>query len=492
MIQILRKKNQNNFSKNLNKKQKNRLDTVVDFFVIIVRQMEHTFSFFKRNLLRILFLAIIFAMIFVFADTTSAETALEKRERQLREELEELEKQQEAVQKSLNIQKGKTATIQRDVNILEDQIYSAELSIQKKNIEIQELSQTINLKKQTIEELNDKMDRSRDALAELIKQADEIDKTSLPEIILSNKTLTDFFAELDSYNNIQRQLEELFDQIREIKSETEEETEELAQKQNQELDVKKEIEAERRTIANKKTEKDTLLNISKQSEATYESILEQKRAEAARIRSALFQLRDTDGIPFGEALEYAQSASRATGVRAAFILAILTQESDLGKNVGTCNLAGQPESKKWTSIMPGPNDGSWRDDQTIFKRITADLGLDPDSVPLSCPWQGGWGGAMGPSQFIPVTWQSYETRLASTLGVTTPDPWNPEHAIMATALYVKDLGAAAGGYTAERTAALKYYAGSNWSLPQNAFYGNSVIAHANRIQDQVDFLKDVD
>jgi membrane-bound lytic murein transglycosylase B len=454
--------------------------------------MNYTINFFKRNLLRILFLAIVIATIFVFANSTSAETALEKREKQLREELERLEEQQTAVQNSLDTQKGKSATIQRDLNILGDQIYSAELSIQKKNIEIQELEQTIDLKKQTITELNAKMERSRDALSELIKQANEIDKTSLPEIILSNRSLTDFFADLDSYNSIQRQLEDLFDQIREIKSETEEETQELSQKQNDELDVKKEIEAEKRTIAVKKNEKDGLLSLSKKSEATYESILEQKRAEAARIRTALFQLRDTDGIPFGEALEYAQKASRATGVRAAFILAILTQESNLGKNVGTCNLAGQPAEKLWTSIMPGPTDGSWRDDQTIFERITKDLGLDPNNVPLSCPWQGGWGGAMGPSQFIPVTWQSYESRLASTLGVKTPDPWNPEHAIMATSLYVKDLGAGAGGWTAERTAALKYYAGSNWSLPQNSFYGNSVMVHADEIQQQVDFLSDVD
>ena len=139
--------------------------------------------------------------------------------------------------------------------------------------------------------------------------------------------------------------------------------------------------------------------------------------------------------------------------------------------------------------MPGPNDNSWRDDQTIFLALTKQLGLDPETVPLSCPWQGGWGGAMGPSQFIPTTWNSYAPRVASTVGVGTADPWNPEHAFVASALYLADLGASAGGFTAERTAALKYYAGSNWSNPQNAFYGNGVMGHASTIQNTIDELK---
>lgn len=413
-------------------------------------------------------------------------------EERLREELAELERQQALVEQSLNQQKAKSATIERDVNILSDQIYQTELSIRQKNIEISRLKDVIALKQNTVAELTSKMNQSKAIISDLIRKTNELDNKSLPEVMLGNENLTDFFADLDSYSTLQRQLNELYIQVEQIRLETEEEKTQLSEKQNQELDLKKEIEHEKAQIAVKKDEKDELLSASRSVESTYETVLAQKRQEAAAIRAALFRLRDSDGIPFGEALEYAQSASQATGVRAAFILGILTQESNLGQNVGTCNLPGQPDSKKWYSIMPGPNDNSWRDDQTIYKRIVNALGLDVDSMPLSCPWQGGWGGAMGPSQFIPVTWQSYEARIAAAVGVKTANPWNPEHAIMATAIYVKDLGAAAGGYTAERTAALKYYAGSNWSLPQNAFYGNSVISHAENIQKQIDFLEGVD
>ena len=122
---------------------------------------------------------------------------------------------------------------------------------------------------------------------------------------------------------------------------------ELKQKQNREQDVKAEIAAEKRVVEVKEGEKSGLLAVSKQEESTYEVLLENKRQQAAAIRSVLFELRDTSGISFGEAVDYAKAASRRTGVRTAFILGILKQETNLGKNVGTCNRAGDPPEKKW-------------------------------------------------------------------------------------------------------------------------------------------------
>jgi membrane-bound lytic murein transglycosylase B len=193
-------------------------------------------------------------------------------------------------------------------------------------------------------------------------------------------------------------------------------------------------------------------------------------------------------------LDFANFASKQTGVRPAFILAILTQESNLGENVGACYLrdyttgAGVGVNSGITkSRVMSPN----RDIQP-FLALTTALGLDPQNMRVSC-WMSaysggqpvGWGGAMGPSQFIPSTWQTYSSKLAALLGVTTPNPWDPKSAIMATAYYLENLGADAQTFTAERTAALKYYAGSNWSKSANAFYGDQVMAKAQSIQQNM-------
>jgi hypothetical protein len=89
---------------------------------------------------------------------------------------------------------------------------------------------------------------------------------------------------------------------------------------------------------------------------------------------------------------------------------------------------------------------------------------------------------MGPAQFIPSTWEGYQNRIANAVGVSVPNPWNPAHAFMASGIFLTDLGAGSGGYTAERRAALQYYAGGNWQSPGVQFYGDQVLQRAGNIQ----------
>ena len=125
-----------------------------------------------------------------------------------------------------------------------------------------------------------------------------------------------------------------------------------------------------------------------------------------------------------------------------------------------------------------------------FLDLMKRLGADPYTTPVSCPQSTGYGGAMGPSQFIASTWKLYENKLKVNLGVATPDPWMAQHAIMATALFLKDLKADRQTYSAEREAAGRYYAGGNWQK-SGLGYASSVLTYAEKYQNDIDFLKGV-
>lgn len=400
-------------------------------------------------------------------------------ERQLQAELAKVLEEIEEQKKVLSGEQAKGSSLERDVNILTAQITQAKLKIKAKELAIASLGKDITNKTKTIQTLEQKTEQNQESLSQLIRRTQHIDSFSLAEIVLSNENLSEFFNDFDSYMSIKQSLNHTLEDIRDSKEQTETEREQLGKKQAQEIDEKISVEEEKRKIDTATAEKNKLLKISKGNQETYQSIIREREAKAAQIRNALFGLRDTGAIPFGTALEYAKAASKATGVRAAFILAILQQESDLGKNVGRCNRPEDPPERQWQAIMKPERD------YEPYKRITARLGITPESKPLSCALPGGYGGAMGPSQFIPSTWESYASRIEVVTGAPVANPWDARHAIFATAIYMQDLGAGAGGYTAERTAALRYYAGGNWYKPQNQFYGDQVMAKVVNIQENM-------
>lgn len=457
------------------------------------------FNFSQTNnfIQRFLRITTVFLVVFsfVFSIPLYVHAQLTPQERvKLESELAALEKEIKEQEAILAGQKNKSASLQRDVQLLQARINAARANIQKKDLEIRKIGTEIQSKSQTIVSLNDEIERNKRNLAQLVRKTNEMDHLSFAHAVLSSETVSDFYGDLNTYSSIKKSVQDSVNVVRGVRLQTEEVKKQLENRQVQEIDAKKTIEQEKTTVERSEKDQKQLLAISKNQEAEYAKVLAERQAEAARIRSRLFELRGQGAIPFGEAYALAKAAGAKTGVRPAFILAILKQESNLGANVGTCNRPGDPLEKTWKKIMPGPQADrqSRRDDQTAFLRITAKLGINPDGQPLSCPWGSGWGGAMGPSQFIPTTWEGYENRVATAVGASIANPWNPAHAIMATALFVQDLGASAKTYTAERNAACRYYSGAACTAgrtPPNIFYGDQVMGHATAYQKDIDVLE---
>ncbi|PCI30348.1 hypothetical protein COB55_00065 [Candidatus Wolfebacteria bacterium] len=432
---------------------------------------------------RLITLCIILGLL--VSSSAFAQGAVDQREAKLRAELSQVEEEIAEQQVVLDVQKKESGSIQRDISILTSQINKAKLNIKSRNITIGNLGDGIKEKTSTIASLEDQVARGKESLAKIMRRTDEVSAFSLTEIMLSQDNLSDFFLDIDTFAIINNSLRTLFEEISDIKAATEVEREALDGKRKQAIDARVDIEAQKRVVERREDQKQDLLHVSKKKEAGYKEVIAERSKRAAEIRSTLFALRDSAAIPFGDALRFAEEASAGTGVRPAFILGILKQESNLGENVGTCNRLGDPASKGWREIMKPTRD------HKPYLRIVNALGFNPDVMPLSCPWGNGWGGAMGPSQFIPSTWAIFEKQIARITGNSPANPWNPRDAITATALFLSDLGADEGGYSAENEAALRYYAGGNWWKDKNAFYGRGVMAKAQDIQENmIDPLKE--
>ena len=415
-----------------------------------------------------LFVAFLLLPFSAFAALTPEERA------ELEKQLGELETQISANKNELSKKQGERQTLERDVAIIDGEIKASQLAIKQRDLTIRKLTDGMKDKESAIKVLDGKVAKGQESVAQMIRRTREIDDISIAEMALGNN-ISDIFTEIDEFESVQKALDAAFNVMAVSRADLSERKKALAKEQEEEQDMKQLQVFQKRSLEEKEDEKQGLVTAAKGQEKVYQSVIAAQTRTATEIRARLFDLRDSGAIPFGKAYEYAKEASALTGVRPAVILGILAEESNLGENVGTGN---------WRTDMHPTRD------QPVFEKLMAELGLDPDAQKVSKkPWYG-WGGAMGPAQFIPSTWVQYKVRVAKIVGQDPPNPWDARTAIFASAMLMMDNGADKGTRAAERLAALRYLAGwGNASKTAYAFYGDDVMALADKFQKEIDVLE---
>ncbi len=403
-------------------------------------------------------------------------------------QINDLEAQLKVLNNQLTAQKANSGTLQGDIKILATKIDAKKAEIKSKQLKVAQLSESISEKKTAILSLSDKIQNQKDSLAQLIRKTDEMDHQTVTNFLLASQSLSQFYSDVSRFDTLKSQVKASVDNIKTIKGVTEQTKANLEKEQDKTIDEKQALATVQKSIEQDQSQQKTLLSISKGKESEYQKVIATQQAKVAQIKAKLFSLAGGgQAIRFDIALQYANTAATKTGIDPAFLLAIATQESNLGSNVGTCYLT-DTSTGAGVSIKSGrvfPNVMKPTRDVQPFIDITTRIGLDPMKTVVSCPiaGAGGYGGAMGPAQFIASTWQLFATRLKSALGYDA-NPWAPQDAFMASAMYLTDLGAVGTSYSGQIRAACKYY-GTGGST---CTYGRSVMTLKASIQSDIDYL----
>jgi len=408
--------------------------------------------------------------------------------RALEEELKALEADLKKMDQDITKTEKDKKTLQNQISLLKQQVSKLDLQIKQSNAMIKDLGLQVKDTELSINQTTLKIEDSRQKLAAVIRTVWEENQTSLVEIMLFSNRLSDFFDNLMYLEKLNSKNQEFLKNIKDLKVYLSGQKESLdSEKSDLEKVVKMQILQKQQNEAAKKQKDDFL----KLTETQYQKQLQDKaevQKRAATIRARIFEIIGVPEAPtFGEAYALAQDIEKITGVRSAFLLAVLTQESNIGKNVGQCYLKNTKtgEGIRLSSgatiknVMKPMGLSGRKGDTDDFLTITNDLGRDPYNTPVSCPIPsvGGYGGAMGPAQFIPTTWMSYRDRIRSITG-KAPDPWNIKDSFLAAALYLSDYGAKAQTASQEWRAAMIYFSGS--TDMRYRFYGDSVATIAKQ------------
>lgn len=388
-----------------------------------------------------------------------------------------------------NTLKNQISTLTKKIKDLDYQIYQSNLSIKSLGFQIVDTEESITETEKEILLQKEKIG--------LILQAVAIeDKKSFIEVLISSKTISDFFDNLVYLETLNVKNQELLDHFERLQNTLENQKVTLEEDKGEKESLLVLQSVQKKESAVTKETKDQLYTLT---EAQYQAQLKEKETIAkktAEIAAKMIQItglaEDQKAPTFGEALDLAKSVASSVGIRPAFLLAIISQESAIGRNVGQCYVvdastgAGKYSNGKLVSRIMHPTR-----DLPVFLDIINKSGRILEKTPVSCwindcvtQYAGklyhckayvsdtgaiscaksgyvayGFGGAMGPAQFIPSTWKLYEEKVKTQTGKSYADPWNLTDAFTAAGLYLKALGG--GVQSGEYKAASKYYGGSS-------------------------------
>ena len=335
--------------------------------------------------------------------TSAAEcfTDLDGEKSTLREALKTCQQQIEETEKILQQQQADRTNTEYDILLIDQEINKSLLRIRSSDIIIGQLKGEITNKGEVVENLNDEIVEQQTFLVELLQRINEAERKGFLSILLSNVTISSFFQRTNEYESLRSAITDSIQNITNLKLRLVASVDDLEEKKTEQGQIRQQQRAAANQVQYQKQQKKVILNQQVGLEKETQQRIDEYETRASQIRNRLFEFYDGGGIPFDQALAHAEEVERRTGVRAAFLLGVLKHESDLGRNVGTGTYKVDMHPTR---------------DQPIFPYIAKLFGFEPEELKVSADPGYGWGGAMGPAQFIPSTWVCYGGLVNSRTG----------------------------------------------------------------------------
>lgn len=419
----------------------------------------------KRRNPKLYITGLVLAVALLWNGVNSFAAADDAQKEELKSKIENLRSQIRKYQDEIFAKGQQEETLQVDIAGIEKEIAKIELQIQETQLIIQSLDLDIADKEAGINAMQKEADAKKAILSQFLQELYERGEATPIEMALGNETFSDYFFQADSLESFEERTREIYDHFILLRDGIKAEREDLIGRKEEQMDMRAIQNDQQRTLDLQKSVKDALLGRTKNEKDALSARMEKMREELAGLQSL------GEPINIDTAVSAARSASRLTGVAPEFLLGVLRVESGLGTNVGGGRYKTDMNPAQWDT----------------FKKICAELGNDPSKMPVSrrvCYNEkskdgcGGWGGAMGPAQFMPGTWMGYKDRVKKTTGKKTADPWDLEDSLVAMGLKLAAVdGVTAGNRKAWAKAAGMYLAGGNWE--NYSWYSDKVLSYAD-------------
>ncbi len=409
-------------------------------------------------------------------------------------------KQITQMEKDINKTGTEKTTLENKIYGLNKKIKNLDYQIYQSNLVVKDLGIQIIDTEKSITKTSLNVEESKAKLANTLRAINEEDQKPTIEILFSENDLSGFFDNLMALESLSSKNKELLQNIKMMKVNLEGQKQSLGEEKTDLGQTIQLYSLQKNESAEIKEEQEYYLGIT---QTEYQKQLKEKQAtekKAAEIEAKILKLvglPEDQQINLGQAIEIAKYVETKTGVRPAFLVGLISGESALGRNVGQCYLKNKETGagviastgKAISRVMKPMGLNGRKGDVDDFFAICGELpNRNAYSTLVSCPSPDyvGYGGAMGPAQFMPTTWVScsYGKQVESITGKPA-DPWKPLDAFLAAGLLLRSNGAAKQTYNAEWIAAVKYLHGS-YSSQYDWYFTNYINPRASCIQTFID------
>lgn len=340
------------------------------------------------------------------------------------------EKEKKTAQQRMSELSSKKVEIEKEEGSVEWYLSNINYDIKGINAEIINAESSLDEIEKEIEKTDKVLLSQRELLSEALRQVYEYDNSSYIEILLGNGSLAEFSEKLAEVEKIQRQISSSIKEIAEIRKS-------LEKKRNEQLRYKNVQKLSRQSLAVRRDQQGYLLSQLKSAKTPIEQEMTRLNMQLREVRTAMTTISNYLFATLGyrvnakDIFNAVKIASSQNELRPSFLLAILQKEAAINKKLSnTGSRSGNIQQcvdmcKVCSNCVYCSNTKSRRqwctNQQNSLERICGKLGLNPnDTSKVRITMDYG----MGPSQFIPTTWEGYGF---------TGNPWNLNYAVLAMA-----------------------------------------------------------
>jgi peptidoglycan hydrolase CwlO-like protein len=198
----------------------------------------------------------------------------------------------EELEREIREYQGELMNIGREATTLENSIARYNYSIRKLNADVRLTESKIETASLRIEELGleilnkeQSIKRSTLALGESLKRMREAEERSIVEAVLTARSLSSFWDEMESIQKFQQSVQTNLKNLRELKGALGDDKTEIEDERDSFLSLQKELDVKKQVEESEKNAKAGLLRETKNKEASFKELLEEKLARKEAFES---------------------------------------------------------------------------------------------------------------------------------------------------------------------------------------------------------------